>query len=121
MFCRDVSAVMFVVTKFLSSRESNIEKLVGSRSEHNLAVHMSKILDYYYSSQRFARKLDSCTKITVVPSNDPRSSYNALLLCVDVLLQSLPPPHQKMVNEFQSLFTEVKKDKRYARHKLLLS
>lgn len=110
IFSRDVTAIMKIVYKFLKSLELSLIQTFGPIHEHDVVTSLCNILDYYYSSQRFASQLDHLKKTFFSDSSivDTRGSFfNTLLLCGDALLKSLQPTTVKQIDQFQSLFTGV--------------
>ena len=100
--------------KFFISRDLNLEQSVGKIYQHDFIVHITSILDYYYSSQRFASQLNSLNKNISLPVLQTRNTCNALLLCSDILLKSLPSFYHKLIDEFQTLFSEVGAKQNYS-------
>ncbi len=107
IFARDVTAIMLFLLKFLTSRDLNLEQSVGKIYMHEFIAYVSNVLDYYYSSQRFASQLNLCNKSIALPLIRSRNLSNTLLLCADVLLKSLSSFYYKLIDDFQKLFSEV--------------
>lgn len=110
IFSRDVLAIMKFVYKLLKSLELSIAQSFGPVYEHDTVTSICTILDYYYSSQRFAAQLDSIKNAFFTDSSlsDSRKSFfNTLLLCGDAMLKSLQPVTIKQIDQFQNLFSGV--------------